>query len=160
MACIHTTRVTSSDRTIYFHALVSTNEFSVENYVLKNESFSTSSAAYHSFNLLGNRGTNTQSSTQVYDEITNVIFYTQINRNAIGCWNTKKPFTIENQGIVARDDEALIFPNDLRIDSNGNLLVLSNRMPVFIYSQLKDEYNYRIMVGKTTEIIKGTPCEV
>lgn len=145
---------------MYFHALVSTNEFSVENYVLKNESFSTSPAAYHSFNLLGNRGSNTQSSAEVYDAITNVIFYTQINLNAIGCWNTKKAFTIENQGVVGRDDDALIFPNDLRIDGDGNLLVLSNRMPVFIYSNLKsDEYNYRIMMGKTSEIIKGTPCE-
>lgn len=148
------------DRTVYFHALVSTNEFSVENSVLKNESFSTSPASYHSFNLLGSRGTKTQSSAEVYDEITNVIFYTQINLNAIGCWNTKKAFTMENQGIVARDDETMIFPNDLRIDGNGNLLALINRMPVFMFSNLKsDEYNYRIMMGKTSEIIKGTPCE-
>jgi len=110
--------------------------------------------------LLGSRGTKTQSSAEVYDEITNVIFYTQINLNAIGCWNTKKAFTMENQGVVARDDETMIFPNDLRIDGHGNLLALLNRMPVFMFSNLKSgEYNYRIMMGKTSEIIKGTPCE-
>ncbi|KAG5680008.1 hypothetical protein PVAND_009541 [Polypedilum vanderplanki] len=150
------------DRTLYFHSLASTYEFSVENAVLKNETFSTSpsSALYHSFNFLGSRGLNSQSSSEVYDAITNVIFYTQINRNAIGCWNIKKPYISENQGIVANDDEVLIFPNDLRLDGDGNLYVLSNRMPIFMYSNLDStSYNYRIMMGKTTEIIKGTPCE-
>lgn len=149
------------DRTLYFHALSSTNEFTVENYVLKNESSSTNKeAAYHSFNLLGSRGSNKQSSIEVYDAITNVIFYTQINLNAVGCWNTKKAFTIENQGVVAQDDETLIFPNDLRIDDDGYLWILSNRMPIYIYSNLKsDEYNYYLIKAKTTEIIKGTPCE-
>lgn len=127
--------------------------------MLKNETFSTGPNSYHAFNLLGSRGTNSQSSLEVFDSLTNVVFYTQINKDAIGCWNTLKPFTIENQGIVASDSELLVFPNDLRIDSDGNLLVLSNRMPVFIYGALKNEFNYRILVGKTSELIKGTPCE-
>lgn len=146
-----------SDRTLFFHALASTNEFRVENNVLKNESFCTS---YHAYELLGSRGPDTQSSIEVFDAITEVIFYTQINHNAIGCWNTKKPFTVENQGIVAADNETLLFPNDLRVDSEGNLLVLSNRMPLFIYSKLPEgEENFRILTGKTSELIKGTVCE-
>jgi hypothetical protein len=147
---------------LFFHALASTNEFSVESGVLKNESFSTSHspAQYHAFNLLGSRGPNTQSSSEVYDAITNVIFYTQPNRNGVGCWNTNKPYTSEHQGLVANDDETLIFPNDLRLDGDGNLYVLSNRMPRFMYDTLDPAaLNYRIMVGKTSEIIKGTPCE-
>lgn len=149
----------SSDRSLYFHALASTYEFSVSNSVLKNESFCTSPDAFHSFKVLGNRGAKTQSSSEVFDRLTGVVFYTQINRDAVGCWNTLKPFTIENQGLVASDSELLVFPNDLRIDDDGNLLVLSNRMPVFMFSKLQPGFNYRIMMGKTTEIIKGTPCE-
>lgn len=128
---------------------------------MKNESFSTDQAAsYHSFELLGSRGPESQSSVEVFDAITDVIFFTLINHNAIGCWNTKKPFTVENQGVVAADNETLVYPNDLRIDGEGNLLVLSNRMPFFIYSELPvGEINYRVLVGKTSEIIKGTPCE-
>jgi Major royal jelly protein len=144
---------------LYFHPLASSHEFSVANSVLKNESFCTSPDSFHQFKLLGNRGTKTQSSAEVFDRLTGVVFYTQINRDAVGCWNTLKPFTIENQGLVASDSELLVFPNDLRIDDEGNLLVLSNRMPIFIYSKLKPEFNFRILVGKTTDIIKGTPCE-
>jgi hypothetical protein len=149
----------SSDRTLYFHALASTFEFSVSNSVLKNETFCTSTDSFRHFKLLGNRGPNSQSSAEVFDGLTGVVFYTQINRDAIGCWNTAKSYTRDNQGLVASDSELLVFPNDLRIDSEGNLLVLSNRMPVFIYTKLKEEFNYRIFMGKTGEIIKGTPCE-
>lgn len=149
----------SSDRTLYFHALASTNEFSVSNVVLKNESFCTSSDAFHSYKVLGNRGAKTQSSVEVFDSLTGVVFYTQINRDAVGCWNTLKPFTKDNQGLVASDSELLVFPNELRIDDDGNLLVLSNRLPVFMFNKLKPGLNYRILMGKTTEIIKGTPCE-
>lgn len=129
--------------------------------MLKNETFATDHvASYHSYEHLGSRSPGSQSSVEVFDVITDVIFYTQINLNAVGCWNTKKPFTVDNQGVVAADNETLVFPNDLRIDSEGNLLVLSNRMPLFIYSELpKGEINYRILVGKTEELIKGTPCE-
>lgn len=147
----------NSDRTLYFHSLSSTNEFSVENSVLKNETFSSS---FHAYEHLGNRGPDSQSSVEVFDAITDVIFYTRINQNAVGCWNTKKPFSVENQGVVAADNEALVFPNDLRIDGEGNLLVLSNRMPLFLFTELpKGENNYRILMGKTSEIIRGTPCE-
>lgn len=129
----------------------------MENNVLKNE---TLSASYYAYEFLGNRGSDTQSSVEVFDETTDVIFYILINKNSIGCWNTKKPFNVENQGVVATDNETLVFPNDLRLDNEGNLIVLSNRMPLFIYSELsKDENNFRLLVGKTSEIIKGTPCE-
>lgn len=129
----------------------------MENSVLKNE---TLSASYYAYEFLGNRGPDTQSSVEVFDEATEVIFYILINKNSIGCWNTKKPFSVENQGVIASDDESLVYPNDLRIDNEGNLMVLSNRMPLFIYKELpKGENNFRILVGKTSEIIKGTPCE-
>lgn len=44
------------DRTVYFHALASTKEFSVPNTVLKNETFATSHDAYFAYTLLGDRG--------------------------------------------------------------------------------------------------------
>lgn len=147
-----------SDRTVYFHALASTKEFSVPNTVLKNETWATSGDAYNDFKLLGDRGQKSQSTAEFYDEKTDTIFYTQINRDAIGCWNINKPYTPENQGLVDSDSDALVFPNDLKIDNDGNLFVLSDRMPLFIYSSLKPEYNYRILTGKTAEVISGTPC--
>lgn len=149
----------NSDRTVYFHAFSSTTEFSVPNSVLKNESFVTSSRAYRAFSVLGERGPKSQASASFYDDKTDVIFYTQVNRNAIGCWNTKKHFSVEHQGIVDSDNVKLIFPNDLKVDRKGTLYVLSDRMSVFQYSTLPLDYNYRILTGKTSELIEGTPCD-
>lgn len=148
-----------SDRTVFFHALASTKEFSVPNTVLKNETFATSGSSYYAYKLVGERGPKSQSTAEFYDSHTDNIFYTQINRDAIGCWNINKPYTPENQGVVDSDSNSLVFPNDLKVDSSGKVYVLSDRMPLFIYSSLKPEVNYRVLVGESSEIIKGTPCE-
>lgn len=147
-------------RTVYFHALSSTREFSVPNYILQNETRALSSDSYYDFSLVGDRGANGQSSAEFLDEKTNVLFYTQVNKDGVGCWNADKPYTPETQGLVDTDSDALVFPNDLKVDANGNLWVLSDRMPLFIYKQLNaDEYNYRILTGKVSDLILGTPCE-
>lgn len=138
--------------------MASTKEFSVSNTVLKNETFATSPHAYYAYTLLGDRGPKSQATAEFYDAETDTIFYTQINRDAIGCWNIKKPYTVDHQGLVDSDSHTLIFPNDLKVD-NGNLYVLSDRMPLFIYKNLEAEHNYRIMTAKTSEVVTGTPCE-
>lgn len=100
-----------------------------------------------------------QATAEFFDDNTDVIFYTQVNKDAIGCWNVKKNFVVDNQGLVDSDSDALVFPNDLKIDENGNLWVLSDRMPVFLFGELKKEFNYRILKGNTKDLIKGTPCD-
>lgn len=119
----------------------------------------TSPSAYYDFQLLGDRGVNGQATAEFFDENSKVLFYTQVNKDGVGCWNTEKPYNQENQGLVDSDSDALVFPNDLKADNDGNLWVLSDRMPVFLYKKLDPtEYNYRILRGKISEIIQGTPC--
>lgn len=145
---------------MYFHALSSNHEFSVPNFVLQNKTLASSSDSYNEFALVGDRGTNGQSSAEFLDEKTNVLFYTQVNKDGVGCWNVKKPYTPDTQGIVDSDSDSLVFPNDLKVDASGNLWVLSDRMPLFIYKSLAaGEYNYRILKGKVSDLILGTPCE-
>lgn len=147
-------------RNVYFHALSSTREFSVSNKVLQNETYSQSTEAYSEFKLVGDRGPNGQSSAEFYDEKTGVLFYTQVNKDGVSCWNSRKPYNPDTQGIVDTDSDALVFPNDLKIDAQGNLWVLSDRMPLFIYSSLKpQEFNYRILRKNVEESIRGTVCE-
>lgn len=149
-----------STRTVYFHALSSTCEFSVPNFILQNETLALSPGSYRDYTFLGDRGPQGQSSAESFDETSNVLFYTQVNKDAVGCWNVNKPYTPDNLGLVDSDSDALIFPNDVKIDRDGNLWVLSDRMPIFIYSKLNaTEYNYRILNGKISDLILGTACE-
>lgn len=135
-------------------------EFSVPNYILQNETRATSSDSYYDYSLVGGRGPNGQSSAEFLDEKTNVLFYTQVNKDGVSCWNAGKPYNPDTQGIIDTDSDALIFPNDLKVDIDGNLWVLSDRMPVFIFSKLNpNHFNYRILKGKVSDLILGTQCE-
>lgn len=154
-----TRKIGFSSRKVYFHALSSTKEFEVPNRVLQNESYSTGSDAYFEYKLVGDRGPNSQSSAEYLDEESGVLFYTQVNKDGVGCWNSKKPYTADTQGLVDSDSDALVFPNDLKVDANRNLWVLSDRMPVFLFKSLNpQEFNYRILTGKVDDLIQGTPC--
>lgn len=154
-------RLRDGTKPIYFHAFSSTKEFMVSNRILQNETHSQSTESYYDYKLMGDRGPNSQSSAEFYDSETGVIFYTQPNKDGIGCWNTAKTLNPDSQGLVDSDSDALVFPNDLKVDSEGNLWVLSDRLPMFIFTSLDPEqYNYRILTGHVSDIIKGTPCEV
>lgn len=145
---------------MYFHALASTKEFSVLSNVLQNETYATSPLSYYEYKLVGDRGMNGQATAEAFHEKTNVILYTQVNKDGIGCWKTANPFNPDTQGLVQTDSDALVFPNDLKIDRDDNLWVLSDRLPKFMFQKLDPkEYNYRILSGKITDLIKGTPCE-
>ena len=140
--------------------MASTKEFAVQNFVLQNETRATSGDSYYDYSLIGERGPNGQATAEALHEKTNVLFYTQVNKDGIGCWRADKPFNPDTQSIVDSDTDALIFPNDLKIDRDDNLWVLSDRLPVFMYKKLNpDEYNYRILKGKISDLILGTQCE-
>lgn len=153
-------RLRDGTRPVYFHAFSSTKEFMVSNRILQNETYSQSPESYYDYKLMGDRGPNSQSSAEFYDAETGIIFYTQVNKDGVGCWNTAKPLTPDTQGLVDSDSDSLVFPNDLKVDTEGNLWVLSDRLPMFIFTSLDPaEYNYRILTGQISDIIKGTPCE-
>lgn len=42
-------------------------------------------------------------------------FFNLIDQNAVGCWNSMLPYAPINQAIVARHDEAIIFPADIKV---------------------------------------------
>ncbi|KAK3919002.1 Protein yellow [Frankliniella fusca] len=148
-------------RTVYFHPLSSTHEFKVSSRVLQNKTIAELPETYYAFKDLGTRGPNTQSSASYLDESTGVLFYTQVNRNGLGCWNTKaQEYNPDNNALVAADNVTMIFPNDLKIDPQGNLWMLSNRMPRFHYKHLDyTDVNFRIFKAPAKDLIKGTVCE-
>lgn len=149
-------------KTAYFHSLSSTNEFSVSTKILRNKTLATDPHNFEEFKLLGSRGPNAQSTASFLDESTGVLFYTQVNRDGVACWNSKsKEYSPEYQHLVTSDDVTFIFPNDLKVDRESNLWVLTDRLPVFIYRSLDtDSINVYIFKGSVKEIIKDTICEI
>lgn len=145
--------------TLYFHPMVSTNEFSVSTKYLRDESLAKNS--YHEFKYLGDRGQKGQSGVSFLDKNTGVLFYALLNLNAIACWKTMNPsYTMRSQGRVYMSNETMVFPNDIKVDSRGNLWVLSDRLPTFMYGSLnRDDVNFRILTATVEDAIKGTACD-
>lgn len=146
-------------RTMFFHALSSTKEFCVSTEILRNYKSLNKDEAFHDYKLLGERGLNTQSSASYFDTLTGVLFYTQVNRDGVGCWNTAKPYAPETNPLIISNSSTLEFPNDIKIDDEGLLWILSDKMPKFIYKTLdKDDINYRIFSINTKDAIAGSAC--
>ncbi|XP_026667542.1 uncharacterized protein LOC108622777 [Ceratina calcarata] len=147
--------------TMYFHPLSSNMEYSVSTKLLRDPERATSKDNVNEFHALGSRGDNGHSSVSFLDPNTGVLFYALTNMNAIACWKPQNMFTLEQQGIIYEDNITMVFPNDLKVDRNGNIWVLSDRLPSFMYAHLDpDDYNFRILTGSAKEAITDTVCSM
>uniref|UniRef100_A0A1I8PYE9 Uncharacterized protein n=1 Tax=Stomoxys calcitrans TaxID=35570 RepID=A0A1I8PYE9_STOCA len=154
-----TPKSSDGSRNVLFHAMASFNAFAVSNAVLQNPANAQRSDHGRDFRLLGSRGQDRQSTMHEYDPRTGVVFYAEIQRNAVGCWNGRKPFTPANQGTVAQDAQRMIYPSDLSIDDEGTMWVMTNSMPIFIYSTLDTNiYNFRVWKQNTATAVLNTVC--
>ncbi|CAH0560780.1 unnamed protein product [Brassicogethes aeneus] len=152
-----TPRHPDGSRTMYFSPLASHREFAVSTNILRNESRVEDS--YKDFIALGERGPNSHTTSRVMDG-NGVQFFNLIDQNAVGCWNSQKPYNEQNVDIVDRDDRELIFPADVKVDRQKNLWVISDRMSNFLIAKLDyKDINFRVFFAPIDVLIKGTICE-
>ncbi|KAL2734000.1 protein yellow [Vespula squamosa] len=143
-------------RTLFFHPLSSNREFAISTRILRNEELAKDS--YHEFQALEERGPNSHCTASIMDE-NGLQFFNLVDQNAVGCWNSLLPYTPANHALVAKHDEALIFPADVKVN-RGMLWVISDKMPVFLLSTLNyTDVNFRILTVPVQEAISGTICE-
>lgn len=103
-----------------------------------------------SFQFLGHRSDLGQSAMHAYDNRTGVIFFSQVSTNAIACWNTAKPLTEKNIGIIARDDTCMLYPSDINVSLVFNLQIFDHfSKPVF---QLHADRRWRYHLGDDKRI--------
>lgn len=66
--------------------------------------------------LIGNRGENTQSTMHGIHK-SGVMFFAEINKNAVSCWNSKSALRPANMDRVDQDNVTMIYPSDLNVSS-------------------------------------------
>lgn len=144
-------------RLLFFHALASNREFAVSTKFLRDPRL-TSEDIYHEFTVLPSRGPGGHV-TAHYMSDDGVLFFNLIDRNAVGCWNSRLPYEPRNLAVVDADDAALIFPSDVKVDAADNLWVISDRMPVHLLSKLDaDDVNFRVFHAPVEVALAGTVC--
>ncbi|XP_025266133.1 protein yellow [Camponotus floridanus] len=143
-------------RTLFFHSLSSYREFAVSTRILRNQQLSQNS--YHEFQVLPSRGPLSHCTASVMDE-NGLQFFNLIDQNAVGCWNSMLPYAPINQAVIARHDEAMVFPADIKV-KRDLLWIISDRMPIFLLSTLNyTDINFRIFTTPIQAAIAGTVCD-
>ncbi|XP_055691201.1 protein yellow-like [Lutzomyia longipalpis] len=78
--------------------------------------------------LVGYRGPNSQSSISAIDR-DGVLFYTLIDQDAVGCWDTNKPLLPNNIHHVDQSHMFMPFPIDLKVDKETDQGVWTPKQP-------------------------------
>lgn len=145
-------------RTLFFSPLSSHTEFSVSTKILRDET--KVKGSYQDFKVVGSRGADGHTTSKVMDD-TGIQLFNLIDQNAIGCWSSALSYKPQNIGVVDKDDVGFVFPADIKIDSERNVWMISDRMPVFLESVLDySDINFRIYTVQLDALIQGTVCEV
>ncbi|KAL0278633.1 UNVERIFIED_CONTAM: hypothetical protein PYX00_000400 [Menopon gallinae] len=151
----------TGDRYLYFHPMSSHREFVVPTSVLRSET----GADDHpdEFKVLGEPRAlaNGQSSASGMDR-RGVLFYNLVSQDAVGCWNSRRPFKRQYHGKVDENKETLNFPNDLKVDQEKrqSVWVLSNKLHKYIYAALNTEdVNFRVLTGRVEDLVRDTICD-
>ncbi|XP_037931587.1 protein yellow-like, partial [Teleopsis dalmanni] len=133
-------------------------QFAVSTRILRDENRVEDS--YHDFMLMDERGPNAHTTARVMSD-DGIELFNLIDQNAVGCWHSSMPYAPEYHGIVDRDDVGLVFPADVKIDENKNVWVLSDRMPVFLLSDLDyKDVNFRIYNAPLSSLVENTVCDI
>lgn len=63
------------------------------------------------------------------------MFFSQIAKNAVSCWNSNTPYTPENHAIVDQNDTTMNYPVDLTVGQMDTLVNLDRKSELlFFYS--------------------------
>jgi hypothetical protein len=100
-------------------SLLLSNELTHLLFIIPHASYFSSSHFFPSSpsQIVGNRGKDTQSTMHSYHAATGVIYYAQINKNAVSCWNSNRELKAANFKEIVRDNEKLIYPSDLSVST-------------------------------------------
>jgi hypothetical protein len=60
--------------------------------------------------VVGDRGERAQATMHAYHPGTNVIFYAEVGRDAVTCWNAGQVMQSTNIGVLARDPQKMSYP--------------------------------------------------
>ncbi len=145
-------------RTLYFSPLASHREFSVSTRTLRDSERVEES--YQEFTFLPKERSGAAHTTSRVMSDDGLMLFNLIDQNAVGCWHSSGVYGPENHDIVDKDDVGLVFPADVKIDETNTVWVISDRMPVFLITELDySDINFRIYSAPLQTLVAGTVCD-
>lgn len=125
----------------------SIKEYSVSTTVLKS-----GDVALLTLNEVGNR--DSDSYMHDIDQKSSVMFLTSFTRHAITCWDPSKALRRSNMATLHQDDNTLINPTSLQVDTKGVVWYMSTKWERL----LATDYNFRVFRFNAKNEIRYNIC--
>jgi hypothetical protein len=106
----------NKDKTLYFHSLASVRESWVSAALLRNESNFANSINRVADKFFVSQGTRAgQSAPEAMNGDGSALFFSEMTKNSLNCWNPKLPYNENNIVEVDRDDVTFQFASGLKV---------------------------------------------
>lgn len=138
------------ERNVYYCPLSSYHLYSIPASLLRDPEFARRATARQVLEAVTDHGLKiSQTDGMIMDNL-GILYYGLLKEHAIAQWDSYKPFTYDNQNVIAKDDVHIQWIDGMGFDEEGYLYVVVNRLHNFVAGRLNpDETNFRILRAKT-----------
>ncbi|XP_070498352.1 dopaminechrome tautomerase-like [Chironomus tepperi] len=141
------------ERNVYYSPLSSYHLYSIPATRLRDPDFARRATPRQVFEAVTDHGLKTSQSDGMTMDNNGYLYFGLLANHAICKWDSYRPFTYDNQQIVARDKVHIQWTDGMGFDENGYLYVVVNRLHNFVAGRLReDQVNFRVLRSKTGTI--------
>lgn len=138
------------ERNVYYCPLSSYHLYSLPASLLRNPEFALRATPRQIYQAVTDYGLKVSQSDGMIMDNQGILYFGLLKEHAIAQWDSFRPFTLENQPIIAKDDTHIQWTDGFGFDEFGYLYVVVNRLHNFVAGRLNmNEVNFRILRSKT-----------
>ncbi|XP_063701407.1 protein yellow-like [Culicoides brevitarsis] len=136
------------ERNVYYSPLSSYHLYSLPATLLRDPNFARASPR-QKYEAVTDYGLKVSQTDGMIMDNQGILYFSLLKEHAIAQWDSFRPFTLENQPIIAKDETHIQWTDGFGFDEEGYLYVVINRLHNFVAGRLNvNEVNYRILRSK------------
>lgn len=138
------------ERNVYYCPLSSYHLYMMPASLLRDPDFARRATQRELFTSVTDLGIKSSQTDGMIMDNRGILYFGLLEQHAIAQWDSYKPFTPDNQLIIARDESFIQWTDGMSFDEEGYLYVVVNRLHNFVAGRLQvNDVNFRILRAKT-----------
>ncbi|KAG4079896.1 hypothetical protein HA402_015027 [Bradysia odoriphaga] len=138
------------ERNVYYSPLSSYHLYSIPASLLRDPDFARRSTPRDVLQAVTDLGLKISQTDGMIMDNRGILYYGLLKEHALAQWDSYKPFSLDNQLIIAKDDNYIQWTDGMTFDEEGYLYIVVNRLHNFVAGLLRpNDINFRILRAKT-----------
>lgn len=138
------------ERNVYYCPLSSFHLYSIPASLLRDPEFARKATPREIMASVTDLGFKSSQTDGIIMDNRGVLYFGLLREHAIARWDSFRPFTPQNQEIIAKDNEFIQWTDGMSFDEEGQLYVVVNHLHNFVTGKIdKRNVNFRILRAKT-----------